>query len=177
MICIDIDQKGNEHISNFSELKQELFKIKNVAYAGLSASGNGFFLIIPIAYPKRHKQHFNAIQDDLSAYGITIDAAPQNVASLRGYSFDENALFRHDAIPYRRWAIQDDKEKAVSKNITPKTCQFHIALTIQKLKWNLLSNISLTIGLILLPMSQIGFGLLVLWLMNLEKMGGRIFIR
>jgi len=103
LICIDIDAKDNEHILNFSNLKAELFNLENVAYAGLSASGKGFFLIIPIAYPKRHKQHFRAIQRDLEIYGLHIDPAPQNVASLRGYSFDENGLFRHDAMPYRKW--------------------------------------------------------------------------
>jgi hypothetical protein len=50
LVCIDIDWKGNEHISNFNSLKEQLFHIENVAYAGLSASGKGFFLIIPIAY-------------------------------------------------------------------------------------------------------------------------------
>jgi len=54
LICIDIDTKDNEGIANFIELKEELFKIKNVAYAGLSVSGNGFFLIMPIKYPKLH---------------------------------------------------------------------------------------------------------------------------
>ncbi|PHN00926.1 BT4734/BF3469 family protein [Flavilitoribacter nigricans] len=103
LICIDIDPKGNENIANFMDLKQELFKIRNVAFAGLSVSGKGFFLIIPIACPKRHKQHFQAIYHDLLNYGITIDLAPQNVASLRGYSYDPEPLFRHDAIPYRKW--------------------------------------------------------------------------
>ena len=46
LICIDIDQKGNEAIENFGELKEQLFKMKNVAYASLSASGRGYFIII-----------------------------------------------------------------------------------------------------------------------------------
>lgn len=103
LICIDIDAKGNEHISNFTALKQELFKIENVAYAGLSASGNGFFLIIPITYPNQHQAHFKAIEKDLARYGLNIDPAPKNVASLRGYSWDSEALFRHDAKPYFRY--------------------------------------------------------------------------
>jgi hypothetical protein len=36
LICVDIDEKGNEHIENFQALKAELFNIQNVAYAGLS---------------------------------------------------------------------------------------------------------------------------------------------
>lgn len=111
LICIDIDPKGNEQIANFAVLKAQLFNIENVAYAGLSASGKGFFLIIPIAYPKRHKEHFKAIERDLSGFGLMIDPAPQNVASLRGYSWDTDALFRHDAKPYRKWLSANPAEK------------------------------------------------------------------
>jgi hypothetical protein len=111
LICIDIDPKGNEHISNFNALMDQLIHIINVAYAGLSASGKGFFMIIPIAYPKRHKEHFRAIQQDLARFGLTIDAAPQNVASLRGYSWDPDAFFRHDAMSYSKWKIENAVEK------------------------------------------------------------------
>ena len=120
LLCIDIDPKGNEGIENFQELKEQLFHIRNVAFAGLSASGMGFFLIIPIAYPKRHRQHFRAIQDNLATFGIVVDSAPQNVASLRGYSFDENALFRHDATPYRKLAKPTQKKrKTYFRKFTP----------------------------------------------------------
>ena len=111
LICIDIDLKGNEDISNFGTLKEQLFHIENVAYAGLSASGNGFFLILPIEYPEFHKEHFNAIKEDLSGFGLTIDAAPQNVASLRGYSWDEKPLFRHQPVPYSKWKETKTIEK------------------------------------------------------------------
>lgn len=102
LICIDIDRKGNEAIVNFSELKNELTKLKNVAYAGLSASGQGYFIIIPIKHPEHHKLHFEALKNDLESYGLLIDSAPQNVASLRGYSFDPDAYFNHGAIPYQK---------------------------------------------------------------------------
>ena len=111
LICIDVDLKGNEQISNYELLKEQLFNIENVAYAGLSASGNGFFLILPIEYPKFHKEHFAAIYQDFSNLGLAIDAAPKNVASLRGYSWDPDALFRHQATPYHKWVKQEDAEK------------------------------------------------------------------
>ncbi|NET37019.1 MAG: hypothetical protein F6K19_34180 [Cyanothece sp. SIO1E1] len=116
LICIDIDLKGNEHITNFRMLKEQLFHIENVAYAGLSASGKGFFLIIPIAYPERHKQQFASIHKDFSDLGIDIDTAPKNVASLRGYSWDPSAHLRHQARPYRKWANPEADEK---KEVTP----------------------------------------------------------
>ena len=111
LICIDIDLKGNEHIANFTALKEQLFHIENVVYAGLSASGKGFFLIIPIVYPKRHKEQFAAIHRDFSSLGLAIDTAPKNVASLRGYSWDPDALFRHQAKQYRKWAKPEAVEK------------------------------------------------------------------
>lgn len=120
LICIDIDGIGNEHIENFQALKKQLFHIENVAYAGLSASGKGFFLIMPIKYPKHHKEHFRAIRRDLAALGLAIDPAPQNVASLRGYSWDDQALFRHQAKPYRKRLKEDTGEKKKSKAGTLK---------------------------------------------------------
>ena len=100
LICIDIDYKDNEHIGNYNSLKELLFNIRNVAYVGLSASGRGYFLIIPIAYPAYHALHFNALAEDFSLLGITIDKAPKSVVSLRGYSYDPTALFRHSPVIY-----------------------------------------------------------------------------
>ena len=102
LICIDIDPKGNEDIRNYIHLKEEFFNLKNVAYAGLSASGKGFFLLIPITDPTKHKDHFTALYNDFEKLGVIIDKAPKNVASLRGYSYDPNGLFRHDALPYHK---------------------------------------------------------------------------
>lgn len=119
LICIDIDLKGNEHIANFSALKEQLFRIENVAYAGLSASGKGFFLIIPIMYPKRHKEHFAAIREDFSNLGLAIDMAPRNVASLRGYSWDPDGLFRHNANRYSKWKKAKTDEKKESSIVRP----------------------------------------------------------
>lgn len=120
LICIDIDPKENLHIANYQELKKELFKIRNIAYAGLSVSGKGFFLIIPITRPKLHKQHFQALYNDFLSMGITIDVAPQNVASLRGYSYDPEALFRHNALPYRKIYKPEIKQSQPTKiSFTP----------------------------------------------------------
>jgi len=101
LFCIDIDYKGNEWV-NFQSLKHDLFQNQHIAYAGLSVSGRGIFLIIPIENPKEQKRHFVALKNDFKKRGISIDTAPQNVASLRGYSFDSNALFRHSPVAYNK---------------------------------------------------------------------------
>jgi len=40
--------------------------------------------------------------------------APQNVASLRGYSYDDTALFRHNALPYGKLHPLKPKKKISS---------------------------------------------------------------
>jgi hypothetical protein len=97
LIQFDIDLQHNTYISNWSELKEQIFKIRNVAYIGLSVSGQGYWGLIPISDPAQHKGHFKAIQKAFRARGITLDSAPANVSALRGYSYDPEAYFRHDA--------------------------------------------------------------------------------
>lgn len=102
LMCIDIDYKDNIHLGNFDELKQHLSNILNVAYCGLSVSGNGYFVLIPIAYSDLHEQHFDSLQDDFAKLNIIIDAACRDVSRLRGYSYDENGYFNHLAIVYEK---------------------------------------------------------------------------
>jgi len=96
-IQFDIDLKGNESISNYAELMNQLPNIKNVAYCGLSVSGQGYWGLVPIAYPERHKEHFRAMEIAFLGYGINIDPAPKSIVSLRGYSYDPDGYFNHNA--------------------------------------------------------------------------------
>ena len=108
-ICLDIDQYGNEHLGNFTDLKIQLSKFLNVAYCGLSVSGTGYFVLIPIANPERHREHFEALEQDFSRFGIKIDSACKDVARLRGYSYDKAPFFRHTALPYTKLKEQITK--------------------------------------------------------------------
>lgn len=101
LICIDIDGKDNGHISNFSELSQEIRSVPYVAYFGRSVSGNGYFAIIPISDPQRHKEHFKALEIDFFDCGIVIDNCP-DVTRPRIYSYDPDAYINFDAKVYDR---------------------------------------------------------------------------
>ena len=103
LIAIDIDGKDNTHISNFYELKKELCKLSTVAYCGLSASGEGYWLLIPIAHTERHEDHFLFIQKYFADKGIKIDPACKDVARLRFYSYDPDAYFNHNAKPLQAY--------------------------------------------------------------------------
>ncbi|QGW26717.1 BT4734/BF3469 family protein [Phnomibacter ginsenosidimutans] len=99
-ICLDIDHKDNCNLQNFFELKSELSKIKQVAYCGLSVSGEGYFVLIPVAYPEKHHLHFQALLQLFTNFNIRLDQKCGNLSRLRGYSWDPEAYFNHAAIPF-----------------------------------------------------------------------------
>tara|TARA_R110002126_G_scaffold274972_1_gene420265 strand:+ start:4547 stop:5431 length:885 start_codon:yes stop_codon:yes gene_type:complete len=101
-IQFDIDFKDNIHIYNYEDLKEQIREIKEVAYCGLSVSGNGYWGLIPISNPTKHKQHFEALLLSFKNLGINIDKSCKDVSRLRGYSFDDNAYFNHSATKFKQ---------------------------------------------------------------------------
>ena len=102
LIALDFDQKDNRHIQNFTDLRAQLCQIPSVAYCGLSVSGTGFFAVIPIVHPERHEHQFDALKRIFwQRWRLVADASCRDVSRLRGYSFDSDGFFRHDALPFR----------------------------------------------------------------------------
>jgi hypothetical protein len=97
LLAFDIDFKGNEHINNYFDLKTQLSNVKNIAYCGLSVSGNGFWGLIPIKWPDKHESHFKGVEMAFKEMGIKIDPACKDVCRLRFYSFDPEGYFNHSA--------------------------------------------------------------------------------
>jgi len=103
LIQIDIDLTGkNKLISNWDDLKTELKKLPQIAYLGKSVSGQGYWGLIPIPNDaKNHRFYFDALEEIFTKnWGIELDDKPKNVASLRGYSFDDEDYFNHNAKPF-----------------------------------------------------------------------------
>lgn len=113
LVCIDIDLKSNL-VSNFYNFKNIISKVSFVAYAGLSASGQGYFLIIPIEQPEKHIQHFLALEELFTKAGIKIDKACKDVSRLRGRSFDPDPYINHQARPFRG-LLEPEKSKVTRK--------------------------------------------------------------
>ena len=129
LIQIDIDLKENTHIANFRELKEQLANVQNIAYLGLSVSGTGFWGLVPILHPDKHKHHFTALRKDFLAFGIFLDEKPGNVASLRGYSWDAEGYFNHNAVPYSK--VHEAKPEAYK----PKTSgHFEVSTEAEKVE-------------------------------------------
>ena len=110
LIAIDIDEKDNRHITNFFDLKNEICKIQNVAYCGLSIRGKGYFLIIPITHPDKHRLHFQWIEKYFAKSRIIIDPSGINVNRLRFYSYDPQAYFNHSAKPLQAYYKPAEKQ-------------------------------------------------------------------
>lgn len=101
LICIDIDRKDNMNVPRFAYLKTEVLAgMSEVAYAALSVGGKGYFVIIPIKYPHKHREHFLQLQRDFKARGITIDRACADVTRLRTMSYDPDPVVNSDASVY-----------------------------------------------------------------------------
>ena len=97
---VDIDFSDNLHISNYDSLKQELIKIENFAYLGLSVSGNGYWGLVPISQPEKHSAHFDALVKIFKKLGIKIDASCRDFCRLRGYSSDDSHYLNYNAKPF-----------------------------------------------------------------------------
>lgn len=104
LIALDIDPKDN--VFSMAKIKQLVIALPYVAYCGLSASGRGLWVLVPIAFPERHTAHFAALVEDFARLGIVLDPAPANVASFRFCSYDPGAWFNHTAMAYTKVSEQ-----------------------------------------------------------------------
>jgi hypothetical protein len=107
-ICIDIDAKDNPHVADVEKLKLELSKLTNVAYAGLSVGGKGLFVLIPVKYPEKHKEHCYALFKDFKRMGIKPDEACSDMTRLRIMSYDSNAYINKEAVLYKKLITQSN---------------------------------------------------------------------
>lgn len=98
LMAFDIDDIPDDIAQCYQIVKQ----IPHILYLGLSASGNGLWGLIPIAYPEKHSQHFEAMRIMFDDMDIKIDTAPKAVNSLRYLAYDENAFRNESAAPFRK---------------------------------------------------------------------------
>lgn len=119
LIGIDIDYGDNPHITDFGQLRDELRKSINVAYASLSVSGKGVFCVIPIKEPEKHAEHFEALNVIFKSFGIVIDKQCKDVTRLRGYSYDEKAYFNEDAVVFTQ-VVEYQSKSSLIESRSPK---------------------------------------------------------
>jgi|GEM_PF-1109300 len=99
----DIDFKQNPY--DPESIKREISKLANVAYCGLSASGNGLWFLVPIADLDKHAEHYAAMVQDFARLGLVLDTKVKGVESFRYFSFDPAPYFNPQATPYERLLV------------------------------------------------------------------------
>lgn len=97
LLNIDIDTKGNEHVTDWGAVRDELFtRAKDIVAAFLSASGNGVTFVVRID-PELHLDSFNSIADTLQEhFNLKIDLIAKDPVRLRFVSYDPEAKIRYN---------------------------------------------------------------------------------
>ena len=117
-IVIDIDYQDNEHYKEeyFLQLKEKVFRnINEICYAGHSAGGVGYYLIIGIENPYRHKEYFNYLASWFRCReDIIIDESGKNLSRLRYYSVDDKQYINENATILKESLLNKIKVPAIS---------------------------------------------------------------
>ena len=116
-ICIDIDGQDNPDITDFSRLRDELSKIRNIDACFLSASGEGVFCFVRVGDdPKQHKQYFNALSVCFKELGINVDEKCSDISRLRFSTFDvDGYLDENDPVPFTQTLDRKPTDRSVNK--------------------------------------------------------------
>ena len=102
-IALDIDAKDNQHLPSAESIRNEIAKIKNIAYAGLSTSGKGVWALVKVSNPEKQNQHFECLIQDFNSFGINLDTTKgRNPNDARFYSYDPDAVIKTDIVIYTK---------------------------------------------------------------------------
>ncbi len=99
-LCIDIDAQDNQSIGDMRVVLRTLRHRPEVALIMRSCSGTGYFALIPLAFPDRHKDQFAALMKEYSALGIMLDRQCADITRVRFASYDDSPYVNPAAIPY-----------------------------------------------------------------------------
>lgn len=102
-LAIDIDLADNTQMSNFENVRMICRFRPEIALLMRSCSGSGYFGLVKLAYPERHKDQFKALLKDYVAIGITLDKACSNIGRVRFASWDdpEHIYINEKVVPYK----------------------------------------------------------------------------
>jgi len=115
LICVDIDEADNQELTDFARLKESIKAVPFVAFAAHSVGDRGFYCIVPISSPAKHKQHFESLYKAFKRCGIIIDRSGCDVSRKRFVSFDDEPYINQDAQTYDR-LCQEHLKPALKDN-------------------------------------------------------------
>ena len=88
-LSIDIDLDDNQRVADFENIRMVCRFRPEIALLMRSCSGTGYFGLVRLAYPDRHKEQFKALLKEYAALGITLDKQCGNIGRVRFASWDD----------------------------------------------------------------------------------------
>lgn len=110
-ISIDLDAKDNA-VPDFDRLKELLPKCPNVAYCARSAGGKGYFCLVPIADPAKHRAYFRALCRDFGKCGLTVDRSGVDECRKRFVTYDPAPYINTGAEVYDYTYDEEERPEA-----------------------------------------------------------------
>ena len=102
-VALDIDDDHNPDIKDWPHVRDELAKLKNVAFAALSLSGRGVWLLVKVSDPERQSDHHRALIEDFKRLGINLDTSKgAKPNDKRFYSYDPDAVIKDTISVYAK---------------------------------------------------------------------------
>ena len=113
-LAIDIDLADNMQMSNFENVRMICRFRPEIALLMRSCSGSGYFGLVKLAYPERHKEQFKALLKEYAAIGIMLDKACSNIGRVRFASWDdpEHIYMNENVVPYK--GLEGEQSQLVS---------------------------------------------------------------
>lgn len=113
-LAIDIDLDDNKHLTQFNNVRFVCQYRPEIGLLMRSCSGSGYFGLVRLAYPDRHKDQFKALLKDYAACGITLDRSCGNIGRVRFASWDdpEHIYINENVVPYK--GLEEEQSQLVS---------------------------------------------------------------
>lgn len=108
-LAIDIDLQDNQQLTNFENIRMVARFRPEIGLLMRSCSGTGYFGLVRLAYPDRHKEQFKAILKEYASLGIVLDKQCGNIGRVRFASWDDEAhIYINDHVqPYQGLATDE----------------------------------------------------------------------
>jgi hypothetical protein len=117
-IALDIDDDQNPEFTDWPFIRDQVGKLKQVAFSALSTSGRGVWALVRVSDPMYQDQYFDALQADFSDLGIVLDSTKgRNPNDKRFYSYDPGAIIKSDVKVYKKRLIPESKESPETLSI------------------------------------------------------------
>lgn len=108
-LAIDIDLQDNEQLTNFENIRMVARFRPEIGLLMRSCSGTGYFGLVRLAYPDRHKEQFKALLKEYAALGIVLDKQCGNIGRVRFASWDDedHIYINNNVQPYQGLVVDE----------------------------------------------------------------------